>query len=357
VLGKRLQEKFGKIGVTRVPTLFNETHPSYSESSLLTMPTRVLADWLVLSIRSHLLGGQGMQAYGDSASTILRGEDLPHGLMLLAESKGEVTRTRFVAACPRAIESLDFTRDADLRIADVLLRFALNVGATGTLEVLARKAGTVSPDEWPDDFFQLSLQLARTFPSRDGASASVLLRHLIASKQKFPVLQVGQTLEALAVAAPEQFADHWTLLAKPLEAKFGTLNYICQERQEERRYKLRDDLLERLIAHVPDKGLLLLDAPDTSGSIVEAPQWWRDTLMRSSRNEIGRLMQPVPPMIVVDQNASNTSATLTAPSEYDPQTRIPHLEDTFDEPWTEATPHEIGARLGFDIPVREKEAA
>lgn len=296
-------------------TPFERVHPERAGIPPWNLSPRDLARWLLLSVTGHLEEGLGLKAYGQAARFVVRGDDLAEGLALLAEARDATGLALFREACALAVEQLDFSNPDSATLLDTLMLLARNITATSTLDVLARKIDPVAPDDWPLDVYQSALELAFRFADKDGKRAAILLRHLIAARRRFPVLQVGLALEALARAEPDALVDHWLLLQDPLERKYGP----ADERAEQERRTRRAALLTRVAKPIADKAKLLLGEPARDGTLVAAPAWWLDTIVASRDPEIARIARRPPEFTVV------TTVHRTPPALWRPPPRHPSM--------------------------------
>jgi hypothetical protein len=239
------------------------------------------ATWLYEALRCEMIEGRGPEAYGAYAATVLAGDTLSDGLRRVANSLGTIGNAIFAEACPKVLERLDFSDKPQIKIATVILELSRAVGATRSLRELARKANKFPVDQWPGAFFQVALELTRVLALNDGANAAALLRHLVTSAGNFPIHQSSQTLVALATAAPEDIANHWNLLSNYLEQALGNKDGTLSDREEKLRHGRRKDLLDELIARVPQKKLLSFRQLTMSADGAVIPQWWLDTLAQA----------------------------------------------------------------------------
>ncbi|MCA3394667.1 MAG: hypothetical protein ING96_16450 [Roseomonas sp.] len=269
-------------------TPFELAHPSLAGILPWDLSPPDLANWLRLSITGHFEERLGLRAYGQAARFVVLGDNLAEGLARLAESQGETKLAVFREACALAVEQLDFGKPNHARLLDTLMLLARNITATRALEVLARKINPIKPDDWPLSVYQSAFALAFRFADKDGTRAAILLRHLIAASQQFPVGQVGLALQALAKAEPDALSDHWLLLEVPLQLKYGPGS---TRDEEEKRKGRRAQLLKDLSKPIADKANLLLQKASKDGRNVAAPAWWLETIKSSDDPEIVRIVK------------------------------------------------------------------
>jgi hypothetical protein len=238
------------------------------------------AEWIEASVRAELFQGKGASAYGEFAAQVMSGESTSDGLRLVANSMGDNGQEIFAAACPRIIEHLSFSSDADLRVAAIVLELSRYMGSIAVLRELARKSHLYPVETWPSSFFQTALEFARLSSGRDGARSAELIYHMVRSSKNFPSHQSFRTLVALSEAVPESLSDHFILLRKHLNSILGSDEGSIGAAEENRRLELRVELLRQLDQRVPNKASFALSSFSSRGTEA-TPQWWLDTIAQT----------------------------------------------------------------------------
>jgi hypothetical protein len=276
-------------------SLFERINPECAGKKLTELNADEVASWLLSALHEHLVEGLGVRGYREAVNFIVRGESLSHGLSSFVETLDERYIMIFRSACGRVINRLDFNQPEHQRQAVIVLDFSAAINSSQALSALAKKTADLKPDRWSENLYRSALEYVRLQIKWTPNAGVEILRHLIHVTDRFPATEAGLTLVSLSAADPNHFLDHWQLLALALDSHYKIDLPDDQESLAGRRMRLADALLNKCLASVPNRYLLLgAEAEKQSENVL--PLWWLDAVFRSEDAELKRVIREITPL-------------------------------------------------------------
>lgn len=253
------------------------------------------ADWLRAGLADFLFGSRRRTAFVGAELFIGRQESLTADLAEIAATLSEPDRIAFGAGCARALAELDWDRDEDAAIAEVLIRLSAMIPAYSVLQTLAAKSYVNIRARAADRLYGLIFDVVEKLAGPAHPEATDCIVSIIHQLgDKFPVAQVRSALLALAASAPDRLADHMRLLATPLEQVYG---YHVDPADESSRVRRRRELILDVSDRVPSLDALLaaseagLRDPGIKRYRADISDWWSNALLTDDDAEVVMLRE------------------------------------------------------------------
>jgi hypothetical protein len=247
-----------------------------------------IARWLKLGLLEYMFEGHGRHAFPGVENFIeQQGGSIADDLAAIVKELGARDQETFRSACAIVLRSLDFGDERDAIFAKELLRLGAQVRALGLLRVLAEKAFRISDGEHTRSLYELAFEVARDLSDLRSPDAADCLYHLIRCSGFFRPALAGRALVALTEADPENFAKHYDRLYGELDESYG---YDPVELHDPVKQEERQELLEDIIAILPNQKLLLHPCRPGPGPRPEVTNWWLNTLKDEFRTTYNFLL-------------------------------------------------------------------